>query len=532
MERLAGLGGEPISLLTYALFDTRQWTMSAEFGALVEDSQTREVHAMVRMRVGDRSLDNTHHVVNDPGEGLRRRRSIRWVSIPPEAEPELALRLVEEATDAVYGRVTADLGSVRAAKTLATAPLDPSPDLTEETPEIAVPPIPVFEFDAEPWRDRLRRASAVFARHPELLGGSAWLRATDEIRLITTSEGTAVQQPSRAVFLGLRAWARADDGQNVSLQWDDYAPDGTSGPGEEVLLAQAEELAQRVIALRTAPSADVYVGPMLLAGRAAGVAFHEVLGHPIEGQRQRAEDQAQTFRKKVGERILPESMSVIFDPGLRTLAGRALSGSYTYDDEGVRAQRVLAVENGVLRSFLLSRLPIAGFPRSNGHGRAQASYLPVARQSNLVVQTSNPVSDADLRARLVELARQRGLAYGLYVANVERGASRTGRGEPNAFNVVPVEVYQIWVDGRPDTLVRGAEVVGTPLAALGKIVAVGDRVGTFNGVCGAESGAVPVSASSPALLFEEVEVQRAVKSTVPPPALPAPTPPLAKSGQS
>jgi predicted Zn-dependent protease len=261
---------------------------------------------------------------------------------------------------------------------------------------------------------------------------------------------------------------------------------------------------------------------MLLAGQGAGVLFHEVLGHPLEGERQRAEEQAQTFKGKVGERILADFIDIVFDPTVPTLGDVPLSGAYRFDDEGVKARPVVAVEKGVLRSFLLSRRPIAGFPRSNGHGRSEGMPLPVARQSNLFVKTSAPRTEAVLRQKLVDLARARGLAYGLYVATVERGATRTSRGEPNAFNVVPREVYKVWVDGRPDQLIRGVELVGTPLAALLKIAAAGDRPETFNGVCGAESGWVPVSASSPMLLFEEIEVQRAAKSSEREPVLPPP----------
>ena len=77
---------------------------------------------------------------------------------------------------------------------------------------------------------------------------------------------------------------------------------------------------------------------------------------------------------------------------------------------------------------------------------------------------------------------------------------------------MPNVVYRVYTDGRPPELVRGVDLIGTPLAAFGKIVAASDTVDVFNGMCGAESGSVPVSASSPSLLVSEVEVQKKAQS--------------------
>jgi hypothetical protein len=88
--------------------------------------------------------------------------------------------------------------------------------------------------------------------------------------------------------------------------------------------------------------------------------------------------------------------------------------------------------------------------------------------------------------------------------------------------VQPLVVYKVFADGRPDELVRGVDIVGTPLVSLTKIVATGDTMETFNGYCGAESGSVPVSASAPAILITEMEVQKKETSTDKPPILPPP----------
>src|SRR5579864_4490513 len=142
-------------------------------------------------------------------------------------------------------------------------------------------------------------------------------------------------------------------------------------PSEKELVAKEEKMASDLKALRGAPLAEPFDGPALLSGRSAAVFFHEVMGHRLEGHRQRGDTEGQTFTKKVGQLVLPSFLSVTDDPTLKELNGVKLAGTYAYDDEGVPAQRVVAVENGVLRNFLLSRMPIANFASSNGYGRRQ-----------------------------------------------------------------------------------------------------------------------------------------------------------------
>jgi predicted Zn-dependent protease len=274
--------------------------------------------------------------------------------------------------------------------------------------------------------------------------------------------------------------------------------------------------------LRRAPIVDPYSGPAILSGRAAGVFFHEIFGHRVEGHRHRNADDGQTFGGKLNEPVLPSFLSVVFDPTAKARAGIELMGHYRYDDEGVLARRVTVVDQGLLRSFLLGRAPLPDFPQSNGHGRGEPGLVPVSRQSNLMVEAQRTVTSQALVQMLKDEARRQGKPFGLLFENIEGGFTTTGRTNPNAFNVMPNVVYRIYTDDRPPELVRGVDLIGTPLAAFGKLMAASDRISVFNGMCGAESGSVPVSASSPELLVSEVEVQKKPQSQEPLPILPAP----------
>jgi predicted Zn-dependent protease len=276
--------------------------------------------------------------------------------------------------------------------------------------------------------------------------------------------------------------------------------------------------------LKLAPIAEPFVGPAILSGRAAGVFFHEIFGHRVEGHRQKDQAEGQTFTKSVGLPVLPTFLSIYFDPTVRKAAGTDLNGSYRYDDEGMPGQRLTVVDRGVLRAFLMSRSPVLQFDKSNGHGRRQPGFEVVSRQSNLIVESGNTVSDARLREMLREEIRRQNKPYGLYFEEVTGGYTQTRRGGLQAFAVLPLVVYKVYPDDRPDELVRGVDIVGTPLASFSKILATSNRPEVFNGYCGAESGSVPVSAVSPALLVSEIETQRKEKSSDRPPLLPRPVP--------
>lgn len=328
--------------------------------------------------------------------------------------------------------------------------------------------------------------------------------------------------PNTVARLVVVARTRAVDGMDL-FRVETFEADATGNlPTQSAVLAKTEAMAKNLDDLRRAPITEPFNGPAILSGRAAAVFFHEVLGHRLEGQRQRGDEEGQTFTKLLGKQILPPFMSVADDPTLRDWKGQPLSGHYSFDDEGQPAERVQLVDNGVLKTFLMSRLPVASFGSSNGHGRAETGKMPTGRQGNLIVTSTKAVSDAELRDMLKAEAKKQGKAYGLYFEDISSGFAVTTRNSPQAFQVIPLVVYRVYVDGRPDELVRGVSIVGTPQAALSRIVATNDHPDVFNGECGAESGTVSVSAVAPAMLVSEIETQRQAQGTARPPILPAP----------
>ena len=472
------------------------------------------------LRVGDYALDSTHPI-RDAGPLVDMSDQFERQRIPLENDPDALRVALWRETERKYRRAVQRLQQVKANVQVKVEAEDRSGDFSHEAPETYFESPAPFSFDQAGWEQKMRTYTAPFDQHKEIIENSAEVSAEVETRRYVNSDGSSIQISSPFYRIIISATAKADDGMELPLHqtYMSFHPDGL--PDDATILKDVHHMVDTLLALMKAPVAEPYTGPAILSGRSSAVFFHEIFGHRIEGQRQKNEDEAQTFKKKINQSVLPNFLSVYSDPGLKAFAGTDLVGYYPYDDEGVKARRVTVVDKGILKSFLMSRTPIEGFDHSNGHGRRQQGYKVVARQSNLVVESAKQVSRAELKKLLLEQIKAANKPYGLLFDDIEGGFTFTQRVLPNAFNVRPTVVYRIYPDGKEE-LVRGVDLIGTPLIAFSKIVAADDQVAVFNGVCGAESGWVPVSASSPGLLVLQIEVQRKEKSQERAPILPAP----------
>jgi len=501
--------------LSYTVNDQSIVVLVGAYGSLLTDAALQRRQADVVMRVGSPALDNTH--------GQSRASGMTSGSLPLGDAPDAISRVLWELTDREYKRAAPAFLNVKTNTAVRADEEDKSPDFSKEAPQTHTgEALKALAFDRAAWQGEIRRLSGAFRKYPGVYFATVVLQVQDSTARLVSSEGAAIASPSASTRLIMEAETRADDGMELIRVETFQAPSAAGLPGEADLTAKIDKMAADLKDLRKAPVAEPYDGPALLSGRAAAVFFHEVLGHRLEGHRQRDEDEGQTFTKKVDQEVLPKFLSVADDPTIRELAGVKLAGSYDYDNEGSPAQRVEVIQNGVLKNFLMSRMPIKNFGVSNGHGRNQPGLMPTGRQGNLIVTSTQNVPEAQLRQKLIDEVKRQGKPYGLYFDDIQGGFTLTARQLPQSFQVLPVVVYRIYADGRPDELVRGVDIVGTPLAALTRIMTTGDQQHVFNGVCGAESGSVPVAAVAPAMLFSEMEVQKRGHSHERPPILPPP----------
>jgi predicted Zn-dependent protease len=433
-------------------------------------------------------------------------------------------RRLWQETDRAYRAAAERLIRIKTNTQVNVAAEDDSDDFSSEMPATFQEAPPQLRFDEARWTERIRKLSSHFQNYPGVLTSHVSVTAQTDTRYLVNTDGTRVAHGRGFARVVITASAKAEDGTDLATSETFEAVDAAGLPKDEVLLASIDRVAQDLTGLLHAPEAEPFVGPAIFSGRAAGVFFHEIFGHRVEGHRQKDVTEGQTFTKSIGTQVLPDFLSVVFDPTRRKIDGIDLNGWYEYDDEGVKARPVLAVDKGVLKTFLMSRSPIKGIGHSNGHGRRQPGYEVVSRQSNLIVESSNSVPETRLRQMLIDEIKRQNKPYGLYFRDITGGFTTTSRAGLQAFKVIPIVVYRVYADGRPDELVRGADIVGTPLASFSKILATSDKLEVFNGYCGAESGSVPVSAVAPAILVSEIEIEKKAKSQDRPPLLPPPMP--------
>jgi predicted Zn-dependent protease len=524
---MASLGNAPAAagqdappkpyFLSYEVADATSLEISAQYGAITGSNQSHRRTADIEVRLGSPAEDNTH--------GDHRNSALTTMALPLSDDRAALARSLWYATDRGYARALDSFLKVKTEQQVRAKEEDSSADFSAEKPaHDLLPPAPALVVNNSAWEDRLREISALFKQYPDIFYNNVDMQASTETDYFVSSEGSRIATPSHVARLVVVARTRATDGMDL-FRVETFEADAAGNlPDQKTLLAKTVAMAKNLEELRNAPITEPFNGPAILSGRASAVFFHEVLGHRLEGQRQRGDEEGQTFTKLLGKPILPDFLSVSDDPTLTNFNGTPLSGHYSFDDEGQPARRVDLIKDGVLETFLMSRQPIASFSTSNGHGRSETGHMPTGRQGNLIVTSSKSVTDAELRAMLIAEAKKQNKPYGLYFEDISSGFAVTTRRSPQAFQVIPLVVYRVFVDGRPDQLVRGVSIVGTPQAALNRIVATDNKQDIFNGICGAESGSIPVSAVAPAMLVSEIETQRQSQGTARPPIIPPPSP--------
>ena len=509
--------------LEYRVNDTVFHSFQANRGGVIEDKSGASRYLGVEARVGSPKFDNTHPMRENldftAWEGYQN------IRIPYESEGKSAEQALKVASDFAFRAAKDQFIKIKANVDVRPAENDTGLDFAPAPSAKAVepsPPPPPARKKLDSLYARIRRASRLFANHPQLYSTQIDFNFHQVRKLLVNSEGTSLAHCETFGNINLYVETKAQDGMILWLTRDFFFQEVPVDFPYDSLAQAAEILMRKLDTLRTAPVMETYVGPVILKNIAAAVFTHEVFGHRVEGHRQKAVDEGQTFATKINQTLTATFVSIIDDPTLASAGGIPLNGHYRYDDEGVASRPTMLMENGVFKDFLFSRSVLSPKGKSNGHGRGVLGLAPTARMGNTILQASRTVPAASLRDSLRALLKRTGKPYGLLLHDISGGFTYTGRDLPQSFRVEPLYVNQIFADGRPDRVVRGVDAVGTPLVSLRQIAAAGDDPAVFNGYCGAESGWIPVSAIAPSILLESMEFESRAKDQNMPPIL---TPP-------
>lgn len=501
-------------------FDSRE--VGARYGALFHDVAFHDRKLFVDVRVGDYGFDSSVDDEMDFSFSMKGTSYIPRKQGPIDDSPTALRTALWLVTDEKYKQALFNYLKKKGEDVYTVDDPRRPPSFSKEERVMQVGVRAPFSFDRERWVKLARELSARLAKEKAFFDSEVRVSGDKVVRLQANTEGTRLVTEETLYGVHVQAFTRADDGQLLENSRDWYAPTEAQLPADAAIRQATEAMVKDLVALRQAPTIDPYTGPALLEPDAAGVLFHEAVGHRLEGERQDNDAEGKTFRGQVGKQVLPTFLSITDDPTQRERAGVQLNGYYQYDDQAVPAQRAELVKDGVLRSYLLSRKPVEGFLHSNGHGRAQANRKPIARMANLIIESKKRLTDAELKQQLIAEAKRQGKPFGLIIRDITGGSTNTTSFGFQAFKGTPRMVYRVDVKTGQESLVRGVEIVGTPLSSINRVLATGQKEGVFNGFCGAESGMVPVSAVAPAVLLQELELQRALEGKDRPPLIPSP----------
>ncbi len=512
-------GEPPPFFLSYLLHAKEGLSVWGRYGSVFRSEPQRDTDLYAEVRVGSHRLDNTIDggITSDPSQ----RQSLNWVEGPEDLDPDVLRYALWKLTQHKYDEALQEYYEKKKILVEQQLPGGGKSFSTEPVLEHFDTVKPVV-FPKARWERFVREAGALFRAHRTMLDPYVQIRGLNKVRIFANSEGTRFICQDTYYEMSLQAWLLGDDGVHLETTRTFYGRDPHALPTLKQVAKAIDEMARELKDLEGSKPLDPYAGPALLSGFASGLIFHEAIGHRLEGERMGSRSEGHTFASKIGQRILPVEVDIVDDPTLTEYAGKALHGSYKVDDEGVRAQPVVLVKDGVLKNFLMSRQLVEGFKQSNGHGRHERFQDPMARMANLIVNAREPKSWDELKRILCEETLRRGLPYGIIIRGVSAGETRTDQYDFQAFKGIPTAVYTVDPKTGKETRVRDVAFIGTPLAVIQRILGFGDQPDVDNSYCYAESGAVPVATVAPAMLVGELELQRASTRRYRPTRLPMP----------
>jgi TldD protein len=505
--------------LTYRYTD--YFTTSASYGSTYRTSNTDRADIYCDIRVGTYKYDQTSEGgLRDHEDELE---SYHHVNVPTDVKELQGMRssiwkLTEykfkEALSTYRDKEAQKINKINQFCSLASFAKLPS---IKKVKESKYQPI-----DTQDWTDYAKKLSKWLAQFPLLVSSWIEIDISREMKIFVSSENRIIVQPSQVVSFHGFLKTLTPKGEFLHQELSIHRTMEDELPDEKSLKKELKRKYEQLMACRDGKKLTSFSGPALLMPQPAGLLFHEAIGHRLEGSRLLSISEGHTFRNQEDRKVLTLPITVKDNPNLQSWNNIGCVGAYEFDDEGTQAQDALLIESGILRNFLSTRAQIpAKRYASNGHARNRRYQRPISRMAVTLVESSEGISEKELRAALITEINRQEKPYGVIIYETAGGETDTSTYDFQAFSGQIMFAALLYPDGS-EIAIRGVDIVGTPLQALSNIMAVGDKPELDNAFCGAESGTIPVSTISPAVLLSTIELQAKEEELFTPFILPSP----------
>lgn len=518
---------KPYYMQYQIIFEERK-EIEASYGNITNEYENKRGYIDSRIRIGDYNFDSSIY----PDEfyfGGEEENVISYILKDLEI-PVYEDTLIKEVLKKISLR-NYQISKIRylekKARLVQEVREDTLPCFTKEAPEFYIDLEKDENIDDKKIKKIIKKISEIFKEEKEILSSGVLYNSIKNKKYFVDTEKRKIFEKRNYNYIYIYAETKTDDGMWVSDFETIFFFNEKDLPSYDSLIILTKKIIENVKNLKYAKIQESYKGPVLIKSPASGVFFHEILGHRLEGHRQRSRIEGEIFKEKIGEKILENFINVYDAPNFKYYKNFPLSGFYKFDEEGIRGKKVILIEKGILKNLLLSRRPVLDFKNSNGHARASPSYLsysfspPLPRQGNLIIENLNPVSFDSLKKILILECMNQNKDYGIIIEKIREGRTQTTKFTLETFESEPIVAKRIYLDGKEE-YIRGIRFGGTPLISLKNIILLGDDPGVYNGFCNAESGSIPVSIVSPSVLIKEIELTKKEKSFLKPPSLPRP----------
>ena len=499
LDELKKKGSIPPYFISYALKENDVSSVNSSYGALYGTSPYKMRKLVVEVRVGNYDYDNT-----DASNYMGKLVST-FVAV--DGDQESLKRDIWFQTNAAY-EYAVKLYYFKKQKSSDEFKKKTSvPSFSREKSYKYYDNFSLYKFNTAEIEAFLKKTTNEFRKYPEIQFDITRANFGNEKDYLINSEGTEILTNDSMMNVSIDASTQSEDGSDIRNSSAVYYNLKYEKLDLNKVKLEVDRLAKDLVLLKKSAAFSPGTGPAILSAQAVGVLFHEAVGHRLEGERQANEEEGQTFKDSVGKKVIPAFISVYDDPTILKFGNDILNGYYKYDEQGTPGQRVELIKDGVLKNFLMSRTPIENFYQSNGHGRSYDDLVPMARMSTTIVKASKEFSYSELKAMLLKECKRQKKSHGFIIKSMMGGETETAAGGFQVFKSVPLMVYSVDAKTGKEELVRGVEIVGTPLSSVNKIIAMGNDYEVKNGYCNAESGWVRVSTYAPSALLSEIELQ-------------------------